>query len=76
MVMGDYSLPENLVLSPEVKDLIHQMLLKNPEQRIKLNSIVDVDSGMYNVHHVLYYQLLSKLHVQTHGRLPCAHRVL
>ena len=61
MVMGDYSLPENLVLSPEVKDLIHQMLLKNPEQRIKLNSIVDhpwmrmdsspvpQDSGMYTM---------------------------
>ena len=61
VVMGDYSLPDNLALSPEVKDLIHQMLLKNPEQRIKLNSIVDhpwmrmdsspvpQDSGMYTM---------------------------
>ena len=61
VVMGDYSLPDNLVLSPEVKDLIHQLLQKNPEQRIKLNSIVDhpwmrmdsspvpQDSGMYTM---------------------------
>ena len=61
VVMGDYTLPDNLVLSPEVKDLIHQMLLKSPEQRIKLNSIVDhpwmrmdtspvpQDSGMYTM---------------------------
>ena len=61
VVMGDYTLPDNLVLSPEVRDLIHQMLQKNPDKRIKLNSIVDhpwmrmdsmpvpQDSGMYTM---------------------------
>ena len=41
VVMADYSLPGHLQLSPEVRDLIHRLLQKNPADRIKLDRIVE-----------------------------------
>ena len=59
VVMADYSLPEHLGLSHEVRDLIGQLLRKNPAERIKLLEIsghpwmrtecsLPQDSGMYS----------------------------
>ena len=59
VVMADYSLPDHLGLSHEVRDLIGQLLRKNPAERIKLLDIsghpwmrtecsLPQDSGMYS----------------------------
>ena len=39
--MADNSMPGHLQLSPEVRDLIHRLLQKNPADRIKLDRIVE-----------------------------------
>ena len=60
VVMADYHLPEHLGLSYEVRDLIENLLKKNPAERIKLRDIpshpwmrandsLPQDSGMYTM---------------------------
>ena len=60
VVMADYHLPDHLALSYEVKDLIENLLKKNPAERIKLKDIpshpwmrmndsLPQDSGMYTM---------------------------
>ena len=39
--MADNSMPGHLQLSPEVRDLIHRLLQKNPADRIKLDKVVE-----------------------------------
>lgn len=40
VVMADYSLPGHLQLCPEVRDLIHRLLQKNPADRMKQDRIM------------------------------------